>query len=197
MICALGRISHSTRNTTRMANCAARTERRPRRSRASHSRYCRLAVAIVSCSTLDMDFELLPQRVEIAVELRRVARLECCRASPVIGCKGYGMIRFHLAGTAREHDDAFRHADRFADVVRYQDGCLAFSAQDVRNLVRKRKACLRIERRERLVEQHDVGLRAKRPRERNALSHTARQLPRRVIEELAETVSGQQLLGAS
>ena len=86
MICARGRTSHSTRNTTRIASCAPRTVRRLRRSRRSHARYCGLGAAIAGdSSAFDMDFELLPERVEVAVELRRVARRERRRARAVRG----------------------------------------------------------------------------------------------------------------
>src|ERR671936_238207 len=73
---AFGRTSHSRSNTASRPSCVARTMKWPRRSRASQARYCGLGAATVSASTFDMDFELLPQRVEIAVELRRVARRE-------------------------------------------------------------------------------------------------------------------------
>src|SRR6266851_5609641 len=116
-MCAFGSTSQSTRNTTRMASCATRTTIRPRRSRASQSRYCGLAAAAAAESAFDMDFELLPEGVEIAVELRRVARGERGRAGTA-GCREADrMVRFDLPGAARQHDDSFGHADRFADVV--------------------------------------------------------------------------------
>src|SRR6266849_8199459 len=115
MMCAFGSTSQSTRNTSRMASCVARTVLRPRRSRCSHWRYCGLVPAAVTVSAFDMDFELLPERVEIAVELGRVARGERRRAGTVGGGEADRMLRFHLPRTARQHDHALGHADRLAD----------------------------------------------------------------------------------
>ena len=103
------------------------------------------------------------------------------------------MVRLHLPGPARQHDDALGHADRLADVVRDQDRGLALAAQDLGHLVGEREPRLRIERRERLVEQHDVRLGAERARERHALAHPARELARQIVQELAESVAGEQL----
>src|SRR5204863_7384267 len=98
---ASGSTSQTTRNTRSSASCAPRTVSRPRRSCESHSRYCRLAAAAAIGSTFDMHFELLPERVEISVELRRVARLE--RGWPAAGARREtdGMIGLDLSGTAR------------------------------------------------------------------------------------------------
>src|SRR5215470_18272604 len=95
---AFGSTSHSTRNTTRTASCVKRTMKWPRRSRASQARYCGLGTATVSASAFDMDLELLPEGVEIAVELRRVTRGERRRARAVGRGKSNRMLRFHLAG---------------------------------------------------------------------------------------------------
>src|SRR5215475_232413 len=118
---AFGSTSHSTRNTTRTASCVKRTMRWPRRSRASQARYCGLGAATVSASTFDMDFELLPQRVEIAVELRRVARRERRRTSAVRAREADRMVRLYLSGPARQDDHPLGHAHRLADVVGDQD----------------------------------------------------------------------------
>src|SRR5262249_25161626 len=114
MTCALGSTSHSTRKTSSSMSCAARTLRRPRRPRLSQARYCGLALA--SVSTFDMDLELLPERVEIAVELGRVARRERRRARSVGSGEADRMLRLHLPGAARQHDHALGHADGLADV---------------------------------------------------------------------------------
>ena len=103
------------------------------------------------------------------------------------------MVRLHPSGPARQHDDPLRHADGFADVVRDEDRGLALAAQDLGDLVRQREPRLRIERRKRLVEQHDVRLGAQRARQRHALAHAARELARQVVQELAEPVAGEQL----
>src|SRR5258708_22704335 len=71
--CARGSTSHNTRNRSSRASCAARTARRPRRSRRSHARYAGLGPAVAARSAFDMDFELLPEGVEVAVELAPVA----------------------------------------------------------------------------------------------------------------------------
>src|SRR5215204_2671635 len=100
MMCDFGSTSQSTRNTTRMASCVTRTVIRPRRSRCSHWRYCGLVPAAVAVSAFDMNFELLPERVEVAVELRRVARGEWRRAGAV-GCgEADRMLRFDLPRAA-------------------------------------------------------------------------------------------------
>src|SRR5436190_22809237 len=99
-----------------MASCITRTVMRPRRSRASQCRYCMLGANIESAnvadSAFDMDFKLLPKRVEIFVELRRIARRKRARPPPVETGKSNGVVGFHLTWPARKHDDALRHADR-------------------------------------------------------------------------------------
>src|SRR6516162_5715018 len=186
------------RNTTRMATCAVRTVRRPRRSRISHSRYCTLAPGIANRSTFDMHFELLPESVEVSVEFRRVARLERgWTALVVTGCETYWMIGLYLTWATREHDDAFGHADRFRNIVRDQDRRLPFAAQNFGNLVRERKPGLRIKCRERLIEQDNIGLGAERACQRAPLAHSARKLPWQMVQELAKTISGQELFRTS
>src|SRR5262249_44904099 len=70
---ARGMTSHSTRNTASRPSCETRTMVRSRRSRRSQSRYCGLGLGVrcgpPTVSAFDMDLELLPQRVEVAVEL--------------------------------------------------------------------------------------------------------------------------------
>src|SRR5262249_29824331 len=157
--------SHSTRQTSRSATWANRTMRWPRRSRSSQARYCGLGPTTTSGSTFDMDLELLPQHVEVGVELRRIARFERSRARAIAGCKADRMFRLHPSGPPRQHDDAFGHADRFADVMGDEDRRLALAPQDHRHLISQRKPRLRVERCKRLVEQHDLGFRAERARE--------------------------------
>src|SRR5216683_6044247 len=192
MTCALGRISHSTRKTSSSASCAARTVSWPRRSRRSQSRYCGLAPASAT-STFDMDFELLPEGVEIAVELGRVARRERRRALAVRGREADRAVGFHLSGPAREHDYPLGHADRFADIVGHEDGGLALATENLAHFVGECEPGLRIERGERLVEQDHVGPGAERARKRDALAHAAGELARQVVQELAEPVARQEL----
>src|SRR5437870_322819 len=117
--------------------------RRVRRSCRSQSRYCGLGaargLAAAAVSAFDMDFELLPQGIEVAVELRRVAGGERGGAVNAGTREAYRVVRLHLSRPARQHDDPLRHADRLADVVRDQDRGLAFTAQDLRNLVGERE----------------------------------------------------------
>src|SRR5262245_32003999 len=117
-MCAFGKSSQSTRNTTRTANCAPRTMSRLRRSPRSHSRYCGLAAAANASSAFDMDFELLPEGVEVFVEFRRIARGER---------EPDRMVRLDLARPARQHDDPLGHADRLADVMGDEDRGLTFA----------------------------------------------------------------------
>src|SRR2546430_13532045 len=83
-MCAFGKSSQSTRSTMSTANCAPRTISRLRRSPRSHSAYCGLAAAANASSAFDMDFELLPEGVEVFVEFRRIARGERSGA-PTVG----------------------------------------------------------------------------------------------------------------
>src|SRR5216683_6882167 len=152
-MCAFGKSSQSTRNTMSTANCAPRTISRLRRSPRSHSAYCGLAAAANDSLAFDMDFELLPEGVEVFVEFRRIARGERSGAPAVGGLEADRVVRLDLAGPARQHDDALGHADRLADVVGHEDRGLAFAPQNLRHLVGERDPRLRIERRERLVEQ--------------------------------------------
>src|SRR5580700_5694316 len=121
MICSRGSTSQSTRTAARIANCTARTVRRLFRSRRSHSRYCGLMPATRTASAFDMDIELLPESTEIVIELWRFTRRQ--RRKPFALCRGKAdrVIGFHLPGPPRHHDDALRHADRLADIVRHQD----------------------------------------------------------------------------
>src|SRR5215467_306553 len=202
MIWALGKTSHSTRNTASRASWEARTARRPRRSRRSQSRYCGDGFSVMPArpsaiaSTFHMDFKLPPQGVEIDVELRRAACRQWRRTRRSRRGEADYVIRFDLARPPRQHDDPLRHAYRLADVVGNEDHGLALAAQDFADLVGERETRLRIERRERLVEKDHVGLRGERARQRNALAHATRKLARQMVQELAEAIAGQILAGA-
>src|SRR5262249_29012132 len=136
---AFGSTSHRTRNTTSTASCVPRTMRWPRRSRASQARYCGLGGATVSASTFDMDFELLPQRVEITVELWRIARRQWRRPPAVHAGKGARVASLHPSGPARQHDYPLRHAHGLADIVSDEDRGFLFAAQDDGNFVGQRQ----------------------------------------------------------
>src|SRR3954453_15053586 len=99
MMCARGSTSQSTRIASSIATCAARIERRVRRSCRSQVRYCALGDAgaseVLAVSTFDMDFELLPQGIEVAVDLRCVARRERSRAAAVRAGEPDHMVGLH------------------------------------------------------------------------------------------------------
>src|SRR5437879_3986441 len=107
MTCARGSTSHSTRKTSSSASWAPRTVSWSRRSARSQARYSALGAKLWSMcgapSTFDMDLELLPQRVEIAVELGRAACRERREAGAVRGREADRSVRLHLAGAARQH----------------------------------------------------------------------------------------------
>src|SRR5262249_49406806 len=92
------------------ANCAPRTMSRLRRSPRSHSAYGGLAAAASASSAFDMDFELLPERVEVFVKFRRIARGE--RSGPLtVGRREPDrMVRLDLAGPARRANTMIRSA---------------------------------------------------------------------------------------
>src|SRR5215831_3544217 len=136
---AFGSTFNRTRNTTSTASCVPRTMRWPRRSRASQARYCGLGDATVSASTFDMDFELLPQGVEITVELWRIARRQRHRPPAVHGGKADRVVGLHPSGPAREHDHPLRHAHGLADIVSDEDCGFLFAAQDDGNFVGQRQ----------------------------------------------------------
>src|SRR5690349_13611655 len=141
MRCIRGSTSQSTKRMTSSANCATRTAQRSRRSRRSQSPYCVLAVGVVSAfdmSAFDMDLELLPEGVEIAVELGGIAGRERGRAQAVRGRERYPVLGFDPPGAPRQHHDPLGHADGFADVVSDEDCGLALAAQNLRNLIRER-----------------------------------------------------------
>src|SRR3954451_25497747 len=99
MRCARGSVSHRIRKTTSRPICVARTVRRLWRSRRSHSRYCGLWAT--AGSAFDMDLELLPERVEILIELGRVARGERRRPAAVAAPELKAGVRFYPARPPR------------------------------------------------------------------------------------------------
>src|SRR5580658_9598100 len=142
MSCMRGNTSHSTRKTTSRASWVPRTVKRARRSRCSQSRYWAEMPGAATASTFDMDFELLPQFIEIDVELGRIAGRERRRPCRPVGPKPDRVIGFHPPRPPRQHDDAFRHADRLADVMRDQNRGLALAPQNIGDLVGERETRL-------------------------------------------------------
>ena len=102
------------------------------------------------------------------------------------------MIGLHPSRPPRQYDHPFCHADCFADVVRDEDCGLALAPQDRGDLVGQRQTCLRIERREWFIEQHDIRLGAECARKRNTLAHSTRELPRQIVQELTQAIAGEQ-----
>ena len=88
--------------------------------------------------------------------------------------------------TGRQHDHAIRQRDRLVEVVRDEEDGLALRLPQVEQLVLHQLARLDVERRERLVHQHEVGVEDERLRERDALLHAARQLVRIAVLEAGE-----------
>src|SRR5450631_2228593 len=143
-----------------------------------------------------MNFELLPNGLEEAAEFRRFA---CSQRTGSVGAMGWevdGMLGLDQSGPARQNDDSLSHADGFADIVGHQDRGLALPPQNGRELFGQRKAGLRVQRREWLVEQDNVRLGRERARQGNALAHAAGELPRKTAQKVAETISVQKFSGA-
>ena len=114
------------------------------------------------------------------------------RAAPKLG-KLDPVLRLDAARTPAHDHDAVGHADGLADVMGHQDDGLVLGREDAGDLVGQREPRLVVERRERLVEQQEIGLRAERARERRALPHAAGKLVRQAVHEFAEAVAPQQL----
>src|ERR1700722_16054444 len=148
---------------------------------------------MTAASVVDMDIQLLPERSEIVVEFRRIARRERCKTTGIHSSKPDGVIGFHLPWPPRQHDDTFRHADGFADVVSNQDHSLRLTPQDFADLIGQSQPGLRIECGERFVKEDNVRIGAQGPRQRHALTHAAGKLAWEMIEKLAEAVAGEKL----
>src|SRR6185312_3728550 len=126
----------------------------------------------------DMDVQLSPDFVEIAAELRFAAGGEWGWSLPVAGRKLDRVVGLDGARPLAHHDDAIGHADRFRDVMRDQNDSLRLAPQNPPHLLRKRETGLKIECRERLIQQQDLWLDTERTRQRGALAHTAGELLR-------------------
>src|SRR5262249_7753489 len=93
---------------------------------------------------------------------------------------------FELTGAVGHHQDAVGELHRFGDVVRNDQRGLLELLLDLQDLVAEQEPRLLIERRERLVHQHDLGLRREGARHRHALAHAARKLSRVAAPEPGE-----------
>ncbi len=87
-------------------------------------------------------------------------------------------------GPGRHHDDAVGEEDRFLDRVRDEDHGQPGALPDVEKLVLQALARHRVERAERLVHQHDLGVVGEHAGDRHALLHAARELVRIGVGEL-------------
>src|SRR5262245_51479298 len=94
-----------------------RTVMRPRFSRRSHSRYRGLRLLAAPAAgpgvdlAIDMDLDLLPQRVEIAVELGRATRRKRRRTAVAAVGERDRMVRLHPPGPPRQHNYPLGHCD--------------------------------------------------------------------------------------
>src|SRR6478609_8801612 len=90
------------------------------------------------------------------------------------------------AGRTAQHDHAVAQIDRFFDVVGDEDEARPSPAVDAQQLVLKRCLGHGVERPERLVHQHDCGLKRQRAGDLDALLHAAGQLPGIIIDTSLE-----------
>ena len=84
----------------------------------------------------------------------------------------------HLGRRVRQHDDAVGQVDRLVDVVRDEQDRDPELVAHPQHEVLEVAAGLRVDRGERLVHQQDRRLVGERARDRDALLHAARELPR-------------------
>ena len=83
-------------------------------------------------------------------------------------------------------DDPVGHGHRFDLVVRHVDAGRSQPAMQLANLAAHLDAQLRVEIRQRLVEQEDLRISNDRPAHRDALPLAARELSRPPVEELPD-----------
>ncbi len=96
-----------------------------------------------------------------------------------------------------ENGDAVGDREGLLLVVSHVDGRDAELELDAADLLAQLDPHLRVERRERLVEQEDARLDRERPSERDALLHPARELVRVALASMAEPDELEQLLRSS
>ena len=87
----------------------------------------------------------------------------------------------HRAGAVGHQHDAVGEIDRLVDVVGDHEHGLAGLQADAAHLVLQGAAGERVERRERLVHQHDLRLDRERARDADALLHAAGELGRALV----------------
>src|SRR5215211_6098061 len=124
---------------------------------------------------LDQPVDVRPQ----ARELRQLLRVDLVARMRQVDAQHLA----HLGRRGREHDDPVRQVDRLVDVVGHEQHGHAELLADAQHEVLQVAARLRVDGRERLVHQQDLGLVGERPRDRHPLLHAARQLPRVAVDE--------------
>src|SRR5207302_8051943 len=93
----------------------------------------------------------------------------------------------HPPGAAREHDDTVREVDGLFDVVRDEQSRLPGLRPDLQKLELHHLARLRVERRERLVEEEHLWVGEQRTRQIHALLHASCELEGIGVLEARET----------
>jgi hypothetical protein len=101
--------------------------------------------------------------------------------------------RADAPGPRRHHRDAVAQEDRLLDAVRDEDDRERGARRDARELLLQRHARLRVDRGERLVHEHDVGVVRERARDRDALLHAAGQLVRVLVLDAVEVRERQEM----
>ena len=96
------------------------------------------------------------------------------------------VLRLDTARAVGHHKDAIRQSYRLLDVVGHEHDALAVCRPDAQELVAHHDLRLRIERSERLVHQHDLGVIGQQSSESDTLTHAARECSWIVMTELGE-----------
>ena len=105
----------------------------------------------------------------------------------------HALHRAGLAQFAVDHDgDRIAQRQRLDAVVRHHDGGHLHAGQQLPQIGAHAQPRGRIERRERLVQQQQTGLRRQRARQRHALQLAARKLPRIAVRQFAQFEARQQ-----
>src|SRR5215217_2250796 len=92
----------------------------------------------------------------------------------------------YFRGRMREHDHAVGEVHRLVDVVGDEQDRDAVLLAHAEHEVLELRPRLRVDRRERLVHEQDRGLVRECTRNRDALLHAARELPRVVVDEACQ-----------
>ena len=139
------------------------------------------------------DLVALDQPVDVRAQVREVGQL----LGRDLVSHGRQLDRHDLLDLrrrVREHDDAVREIDGFVDVVRHEEDrdpeVLAHLEDEIFEVATR----LGVHGRERLVHEQDRRLVREGARDRDALLHSAGQLPRIVVDEARQADGGERLL---